>query len=142
VGVWIGSSWLMIRKVADASKCGNELWSIPTINWEILYIIPPTTPGQTHLGTWYYVGIYSYPHTKGAIARSGSLWPVRTRLQGHASTVKVKGRVWGLFGTAACRPIVPLPPNDFPTFITRGATHHIGTRDLCQRRREIYKEFC
>ena len=23
---------------------------------------------------------------------------------------KKKGRVWGLFGTAACRPIVPLPP--------------------------------
>jgi hypothetical protein len=22
---------------------------------------------------------------------------------------KFKGRVWGLFGTAACRPIVPLP---------------------------------
>ena len=25
------------------------------------------------------------------------------------SSLEVKGRVWGLFGTAACRPIVPLP---------------------------------
>ena len=25
-----------------------------------------------------------------------------------------KGRVWGLFGTAACRPIVPLPPVSSP----------------------------
>ena len=55
---------------------------------------------------------------------------------------KVKGRVWGLFGTAACRPNVPLPPSEFPSFISRGATHHLGTRDLCQRRRELYKEFC
>jgi len=27
---------------------------------------------------------------------------------------KVKGDVWGLFGTAACRPIVPLPPMSSP----------------------------
>ena len=49
------------------------------------------------------------------------------------TVAKVKGkcRVWGFYGTAACRPIVPLPPNDFPSFISRGAKHHIGTRDLC-----------
>ena len=57
-------------------------------------------------------------------------------------TKKVKVRVWGLFSTAACRPIVPLPPNELPSFISRGATHHIGTRYLYQRRRELYKEFC
>ena len=45
--------------------------------------------------------------------------------------LKVKGCVWYLFGTAACRPIVSLPPSEFPSFISRGATHHIGTRDLC-----------
>ena len=28
--------------------------------------------------------------------------------------VKVKGRVWGFFGAAACRPIVPLPPMSYP----------------------------
>ena len=44
---------------------------------------------------------------------------------------KVKGQVWGFFGTAACRPIVPLPPNEFPSFVSRGATYHIGTRYLC-----------
>ena len=27
---------------------------------------------------------------------------------------KIKGRVWGFFGTAACRPIVPLPPMRSP----------------------------
>jgi hypothetical protein len=30
------------------------------------------------------------------------------------SKVKVKGRVWGLFGTAACKAIVPLPPTSSP----------------------------
>ena len=45
--------------------------------------------------------------------------------------LKVKGHVWGFFGTAVCRPIVPLPPNEFLSFISRGATHHIGRRDLC-----------
>ena len=33
---------------------------------------------------------------------------------GHLVEVKVKGRVWGLFGTAACRLIVPLPPVSSP----------------------------
>ena len=33
-------------------------------------------------------------------------------------------------------------PNEFPSFITRGTMHHIGTRDLCQQRKELYKEFC
>ena len=28
--------------------------------------------------------------------------------------VTIKGRVWGLFGTAACRPIVPLPQMSSP----------------------------
>jgi len=28
--------------------------------------------------------------------------------------LKVKGCVWGFFGTAACRPIVPLPPMSSP----------------------------
>jgi len=28
--------------------------------------------------------------------------------------LKVKGRVWGFFGPAACRPIVPLPPMSSP----------------------------
>jgi len=32
--------------------------------------------------------------------------------------LKVKDRVWGLFGTAACRPIVPLPP---PTMLPVGS---------------------
>ena len=32
-------------------------------------------------------------------------------------------------------------PNEFSSFSSRGATHHIGTRDLFQRRRELYKEF-
>ena len=31
-----------------------------------------------------------------------------------ALKIKVKGRVWGFFGTAACRPIVPLPPMSSP----------------------------
>jgi hypothetical protein len=33
---------------------------------------------------------------------------------GHLVEVKVKGRVWGIFGTAACRLIVPLPPISSP----------------------------
>jgi len=46
--------------------------------------------------------------------------------------LKVKGRVWGLFGTAACRPIVPLPPMSYPHSSPEAPpTHHIGTRDLC-----------
>jgi hypothetical protein len=32
----------------------------------------------------------------------------------HNTVKKVKGRVWGLFGTVACRPIVPLPPMSSP----------------------------
>jgi hypothetical protein len=28
------------------------------------------------------------------------------------------------------------------SYISRGATYHTGTRDLNQRRRELYKEFC
>ena len=48
----------------------------------------------------------------------------------------------GPFGTAACGPIVPLSPMISPHSSPDGAMHHIGTRDLCQRRRELYKEFC
>ena len=34
--------------------------------------------------------------------------------RGFTIKKKVKGHVWGLFGTAACRPIVPLPPMSSP----------------------------
>ena len=54
--------------------------------------------------------------------------------------VKVKGRVWGLTALQPVGRLYPCP-NEFPSFIIRGATQHIGTRDLCQRRRELYKEF-
>ena len=42
----------------------------------------------------------------------------------------------GLFNTAAVRPIVFLP-QQVPTFISRGATHHTDARDLYQWRREL-----
>ena len=42
----------------------------------------------------------------------------------------------GLFNTVAFRPIVFLP-QQVPSFISRGATHHRDARDLYQRRREL-----
>ena len=44
--------------------------------------------------------------------------------------VKVKGRVWGLSALQHVGRLYPCP-NEVPSFISRGATHHIGTRDLC-----------
>ena len=35
-------------------------------------------------------------------------------LKFQATQTRNKGRVWGLLGTAACRPIVPLPPMSSP----------------------------
>jgi len=52
-----------------------------------------------------------------------------------------KGRVWGLSALQPVGRLYPCP-NEFPSLLSRGATHHVGTRDLCQRRRELYKEFC
>ena len=49
---------------------------------------------------------------------------------------KVKVAFWGLFNTAAVRPIV-FSPQQVPAFISRGATHHTDARDLYQRRREL-----
>ena len=54
---------------------------------------------------------------------------------------KGKGHVWGLWH-CSLQADCTLAPCEFPSFISRGATHHIGTRDLCQRRRDLYKEFC
>ena len=81
--------------------------------------------------------------SKLLIHKGQSLWRVLTCPVLERVKKKIKVRVWGLFGTAACRPIVPLPPMSSPhSEASRGATHHIGTRDLCQQRRELSKEFC
>ena len=70
------------------------------------------------------------PGSRGYVAgQSGHLY--RWVLSWCVLSVKVKGHMWGFFGTAVCRLIVPLPPMSSPSFISRGATHHIGTRDLC-----------
>ena len=61
----------------------------------------------------------------------------------HISSLKIKLKVaCGVF--SALQPVGRLYPcpNEFPSFISRGATNHIGTRDLCQRKRELYTEFC
>jgi len=85
----------------------------------------------TQFSVRYYLKIYTLfkriqvPRQKTGLA--GARFSVK-EVAVRRVKVKVKGRVRGLFGTAACRPIVPLLTNEFPSFIS---THHIGTRDLC-----------
>jgi len=43
---------------------------------------------------------------------------------------KVKGRVWGFLAPQPVGRLYPCP-NEFPSFNSRGAMHHIGMRDLC-----------
>jgi hypothetical protein len=55
-------------------------------------VITAALPAISHIGT----------ATHKQTLHTGRLYPPGDKL-------KVKGCVWGLFGTAACRPIVPLP---------------------------------
>ena len=59
--------------------------------------------------------------------------------RGKATSIKrkFKGRLVGLFQHCSRRLIVLLPPKWVPSFISRGAKHHTGARDLCWRRKEL-----
>ena len=52
------------------------------------------------------------------------------RMRFACMMTKAKGRVWGFSALQPVGRLYPCP-NEFPSFISRGATHHIGTRELC-----------
>ena len=53
-----------------------------------------------------HAGQHNYQLFVVAVKSHPSVLNIRRSL----SAPRFKGRVWGFFGTAACRPIVPLPP--------------------------------
>ena len=63
--------------------------------------------------------------------------PAVAILSQRISPERFKGRLVGLFQHCIRRLIVLLPHKWVPSFISRGATHHIGARDLCYRRKEL-----
>jgi hypothetical protein len=54
-----------------------------------------------------------------------------TELRFPGQVKMFKGRYIGpIYGTATVDSIVPLAPQGVPSFISRGAPYHTGTRDL------------